>query len=1278
MPTLTVRLFGGLGLERAGQPLPLPTPHKAALVLAYLLTAHDRSHPRSLLAGLGWGDQPERRARRNLSDALWRIRTLLEPRPLDGGPTAAPVLLFEGDSVRLNPAADLDHDVRRFEAALRDPSDLAAQQSAVDLYRGDLLIGYYDDWVLLERERLRQAYLAGLGRVIAGAAATAAWDEAATAAARLLGADPYREDVTRQLMRFYYRLGRRDRALQQFQTLRAVLTADLGLEPEAETSDLYGLMNAGTPLDPSAEQSAIRNPQSAIEKRGFVPQVSPLVAAPLPGEGAAALHALGSNLRHLPLVGRAAQQTVLADWLAAPRPHPPMLLLQGEAGVGKTRLAFDTAEAAYGHRMFVLWGHYQPLTAPLPYAGLVDALRVGLQLGGPPRLEPIWLSEVSRLMPELGALFPGLPPPISLPPDQERIRLWEALTRYLLALAAIGPHLFVLEDVQWVDPATLDLLQYALPRLRSSGVGLRMLVTARSEDVAAAPALAATLRNLEVQGMLGYLPLERLSQAAVGHLVQAALGLPTPAPGFSAHLWSETEGNPFFALETLRFWAERNRLTRAADGTWLLPAGDYTALPTPVGVRRVLEQRLARLTPAARAVIEIGAVLGRQVPERLLWRASGSTPAAVIGPADELLRGQLWQEAADGYTFARRKVLEVAYSGISGPRRRHLHRLAAQALEAEGAAPVEQLAHHWVAAGDLAQALPHLQEAAERAVAAFAHREALAFYDQALGGVQADPGLLPPEAGERLYALIAGRAAVNARLEQVAAATADLDWLVESARDGGQPGRIADALARRSADRISRTRYADAQADLDEAYALAEHGQNRPAMARILIQLTRLQIRSGNHPSAIQAAEAARRAYHALGDGRGAAEALNLLGAVHGQHGAPAQAVALLEEALNEVRGLPYALDLETRILNNLAIFVGTPQAAYDLFRRFGNIAAQTGSLVQQETAHQNLAELLCRFGAYDAAQPHLTRALELATLAQSDQDIGMLLMTRGQLQAALGAAGPARADLTEALRILEAAGARFMTMLALLTLGDYLLDQGSYAAGYDTLTRGYALWQALGAPDSAQYAALFAVHLARAHLGLRRTATARRAVAAALAALAPAPSADQSWTNPRVEVLAHCWAVLTALGQPAAAAAVLARGHARMEAVAADCGPELRTAYLEGVRECRLLRAAWSAQSADGSGTPPAAPAAAIGGKVATRRAELRVRYRDAAAHGVTLDEAALARSFGVSLRTLQRNLAALRQANPPACPGCSAKMSAVAADRPGFLRHSYDRPRL
>ena len=1238
MTTLHIRLFGGLILQRDQQTLPAPTPQKAALLLAYLLTAHNRTHPRALLAGLFWGDQDERRARRNLSDALWRIRTLLEP----DRDAAAPVLLFEGDTVRFNPAAPVTHDVRAFEDLLRDPQDTARQARAADLYRGDLLVGYYDDWVLLERERLRQMYLACLTRLVSAYKTQGAWEEAVAGAGRLVQADPYQEDATRDLMRLYYRLGRRDRALQQFATLKDTLANDLELEPEPETVALYQMMQAGMAagmLDAAPPPAPATSPTSR--------------PAPTRPATTSALSLLGNTTRSLRVVGRAREQAELAAWLGSPRPQPPMLLLLGEAGVGKTRLAQDTAEEAYRHRMFVLWGHYYQLAAPLPYAGLVEALRVGLRLGGVPALEPLWLSEVSRLIPELAAQHPGLPQPVSLPPDQERIRLWEAFTQYLLALAAAGPHMFVLEDVQWTDPATLDLLQYALPRLRNVGVGLRLLATARSEELANVPLVEAALRNLEAQNMLGYLPVDRLSPDAVTELVQEALGLENPAPRFSSHLWRETEGNPFFALETIRFWAERGALNRDPAGAWHTNSTDYTGLPTPASVRRVLEQRLARLTPAARSVLEVGAVLGRTVPETLLWRASGSTPEAVLGPAEELLRHQLWVEDGEGrgYAFAHQKVREVAYAGISGPRRRHLHRLAAGALEAEHPAAVDRLADHWLAAEDPVRALPYLQEAAERAVAAFANDVALAFYDQAVAATERLPANLGAEEIERVYALVAGRAAINKRLERMEAATADLDRLVAIARAGNQPGRIADALARRSAHFISQARYTEARADLGEALTLAEAGQNIPAVARILTQVTRVQIRLGNHQAAIAEAERALGCYRALGDLRGEVEILSLLGPTYGETGELDRAVALLEEGLAKVRQVPQAVHLEARLLNNLGLCVSAPATSYELFTRFLALADETGSLPLQETAHQNLAELLARFGRYAEAQDHLAQALALARTAGSRHDIAMLLGTRGQIQAVLGDPGAARADLEEAVRTLEDLGARFSIMQALLWLADHLLDQGNFDAGLATLERSHVLWQRLGQPAGGQYAPVFPAQMARAYLGVRRAGAARRAAQDALAALDAGPPGQLTWAEPSVEVLAHCYTVLAAPGPSPEADAVLERGYTRMMATADQCGDFLRPSYIEGVRECRVLRAAWEARAAVPDGVPfvPGDTDAAspeVERKVAGRRAELLIMLHDAAERGAALDDAALARSFGVSLRTIQRDLAALRRA--------------------------------
>jgi predicted ATPase/DNA-binding SARP family transcriptional activator len=1126
--------------------------------------------------------------------------------------------------------------LRRFEALARTPRDVTGLAEAVALYRGELLFGYYDDWILLERERLRKMYVACLRHLVTAYKETGAWQDAVDAATRLVQADPLQESATRELMRLYYRTGRRDLALQQFATFKADLMAELEVEPEGETVALFQMMQAGMALANWDDSPVAGSAAAALASVGGIgPPRSP---------------ALGGHAHRLPVVGRESEQARLAAWLADPSPQPPMLLLEGEAGVGKTRLAYDTAEEAYRYRMFVLWGHYHQLAAPLPYAGLVEALRVGLRLGGPPALEPIWLSEVSRLIPELAEGRPDLPPPVTLPPDQERIRLWEGLTRYLLALSAGGPHMFVLEDIQWVDPATLDLFQYALPRLRSAMAGLRLLATARSEDLANAPGVQAALRNLEAQGILGYVPVDRLSREATGRLVQEALGLDYPAPRFSAHLWEETEGNPFFALETMRFWAERGVLSRDQKGEWHTPrSNDYSALPTPASVRRVLEQRLSRLTPAARTLIEVGSVIGRDVSESLLWRASGSTPESVLGPAEELLRHQLWLEhpSAGGYQFAHQKVLEVAYAGVSGPRRRHLHRLAAGALESEQPAAIERLAHHWLAAQDGARALPYLQEAAERAVAAFANEEALAFYGQALtASAQAAAAGAGEVDRDRVYTLLANRAALLRRVDRMAEAAADLDQLLTLARESGQPARVADALGRRAAHFISQSRYKEALADLHAALDLAVAQQNTAATARILTQLTRIHIRLGEHERAVSAAEHALACFRECGDVRGEVEALSLLGPIHGEQGDVALAIRLLEEARAKIQGIPNALHLEARVLNNLSLFLSAPQQSYDLFQRFLAIAEETGSLPLQETAHQNLGEFLCRFGALTQARPHLERARELATAAGNQHDVATLLMTRGQLRAALGEHGAALADLREALATLERLEARLGVAQAQLALGDYLLDQGSFEAGLGYIERSYALWGELGQPYGARQGALYQAQLGRAYMGLRRAGAARKAVASALASLSE-PVIGGAWSDPIVEALAHCYSVLAAAGRAEEADAALRQGYERMMDLAGQCGPELRAAYLQNVRECRLLRAAWQRR-------PGGRPAVAANGtddlgaerKVNERRAEILLIAADVARRGDAVDEAGLARSFGVSLRTIQRDMAALRRA--------------------------------
>jgi DNA-binding SARP family transcriptional activator len=425
MAQLQIRLFGGFRITSDGTPLPPPTPQRAAL-LSYLLIFSDRMHARSLLAGLFWGDLPDSRARQNLNDAVYRLRRQLDP---PGTPEARSIIQSTSTHVGFNPTADVWIDVRQFLQLAQHTATIEQQLTATQLYTGDLLPGFYDDWVLLERERLAALHHQALANLLAHYQASGMVDTALDVAQRLVAADPLREDTTRELMKLYYRVGRRDRALALYGSLHARLAEELEVEPEQATTDLYKTIQAGW---------------LGVDEPG--------------GEGeddeSNPLRDLGRRLREMPLVGRDPERRRLADWLSTPRSmRTPMLMLEGETGVGKSRLAKDAADEAYRRGIFVLWGHYHEMAAPLPYGGLVEALRSGLRLGAPPPLAPVWLTEVSRLLPELTALRADLPPPVSLPPEQERVRLWEGLVQYLLALASTGPQMIILEDVQWIDSA---------------------------------------------------------------------------------------------------------------------------------------------------------------------------------------------------------------------------------------------------------------------------------------------------------------------------------------------------------------------------------------------------------------------------------------------------------------------------------------------------------------------------------------------------------------------------------------------------------------------------------------------------------------------------------------------------------------------------------------------------------------------------------------------------------------------------------------------------------
>ncbi len=246
MHTLAIRLFGKFQVQQAGQPLEALNACKVGELFAYLLLYRGHPHTREVLAGLLWPAGSSEQVRKYLRHTLWKLQTALEPAEAVHG---ADVLLADADWIGLNPQAQLWLDVAEFERGcalvqntsgyeLDEPGEQAVRQ-ALELYEGDLLEGWYQDWCLFERERLQRLYLALLEKEIDCCLAHGAYQAGLDYGASALRYDVAQERIHRRLMRLHYLAGNRTAALRQYEHCVGVLRQELGVGPSERTTKLY-------------------------------------------------------------------------------------------------------------------------------------------------------------------------------------------------------------------------------------------------------------------------------------------------------------------------------------------------------------------------------------------------------------------------------------------------------------------------------------------------------------------------------------------------------------------------------------------------------------------------------------------------------------------------------------------------------------------------------------------------------------------------------------------------------------------------------------------------------------------------------------------------------------------------------------------------------------------------------------------------------------------------------------------------------------------------------
>src|SRR5256885_1587852 len=510
MDLLRLSVLGTPEVFHNGSRLTFPL-RKAQALLLYL-GVEGGMHSRSKLAALLWPDSEPSDALKGLRNALTLLRHLLVGPDSSASPHSH--LLSEHELLGLDPHAPLELDLDVVQQAWHQAQRLSSApsqeqraalvsqvQHALSLVRGPFLEGFwlreesgFDHWVQQQQQQWQVRLHFLFERLSSWQESGGELEPARATLTRWLALDALSEEASRRLMRVDLALGDASAAWQVYATLRARLAEELRVQPSAETVALADQLRA-----------------SAAASRGSPPARRAAGESRPPSELTA------------PLVGRAAAfSQLVASFQRARRGQPQAVLAVGEAGIGKTRLAREFVAWARAQGAEVLSGQAFEMGGRLPYQPLVEAIRPRLENENAPEdlLDDLWLAELSRILPELRVRYPDLP---ALTQDElaAKVRLFEAVARLVDALAQRGPLVLLLDDLHWVDGASLDLLRYLGRYWKGHSSRVLLLGTARSEGLEPKSQLFAELAYLGRDLTVAQLTLQPLSQAETIQLLEA-------------------------------------------------------------------------------------------------------------------------------------------------------------------------------------------------------------------------------------------------------------------------------------------------------------------------------------------------------------------------------------------------------------------------------------------------------------------------------------------------------------------------------------------------------------------------------------------------------------------------------------------------------------------------------------------------------------------------------------------------------------------------------------
>lgn len=704
--------------------------------------------------------------------------------------------------------------------------------------------------------------------------------------------------------------------------------------------------------------------------------------------------------RTVPFVARESElSAVKAAVDSALRGEGTTLFMSGEAGVGKTRLAEEARSYAALRGMSCLSGRCEEIVAGVPYAPWLEMLRSWVARAPRSLIYKVAgnsAADLLKLLPELGeVLGPTRPEPADAASQEARRRFLEGVARVFTRMADEGPLFIFLDDLQWADPGSLDLLRIVVRAC--AGKFVVILGAYRDVDSASNSLLRGLLLDFNRDRRATSLPLARFDVAGVADLLRAISGDPSVSDEFRDFLFEKSGGNPFFVEEILRSLAEDGTIFRTPTGWDRKPIAE---IRLPDTVRAVIEQRLSRLDDETRKVLQIASVFGIEFPFDLLPAIAEIEEERALAALESALRARLVVERQGPpgrpvHAFADRQVRDTLYEGMSLIRRRRVELKAAHALEASyGEKALEraaELADLFLRGNDPAKALVYARVAGARAARVYAHTEALRWYRTALD-------LLEEEADPSKRAEVLIRLADEEDfLGQVRAELRDLGEAVEEYHDAGREVEAASLLIRVA--RLQILAFYDPKAGghfLNEARSILESRTESRELAEVYCELAHLQLGEADVPAASDAAKRALALAEHFGAGDLIVQALGYLcWCVPFREKAEAQ--ELLDRALSRVPANPPS-PMFIHYVSLLHLFgfavLGQTERGLRGIQRAVEQAEKVGAVSQvRDIEGQDLAESYIRLGELSTAQRLAQATYEFAIREYPTPDAPNLLV---------------------------------------------------------------------------------------------------------------------------------------------------------------------------------------------------------------------------------------------------------------------------------------------